>query len=79
MRFDAFTVAVYHHLYPLALLLCVATGVLCYASGEPMLAVSNFITAAFGIRLDEHIRRRRFERAEYESSSGWARARVPAR
>lgn len=77
MSFDVFTAALYQRLYPPAVLLCVAVGVLCYAAAEPLSAFNNFAAAAFGIGLDERVRRRWFERAETESSRGWARERLP--
>ncbi|MEO0499479.1 MAG: hypothetical protein AAF205_02840 [Pseudomonadota bacterium] len=67
----------YNRAFPMLCVLCTVIGAAVYAYGVPSLAMNTFIAVGFGIRLDSHIQRRRFETAERIASEGWSRLRGP--
>ncbi len=77
MSLDGVVVSVYERLYPVAVLLCAAAGVACYAVGEPVMAMESFLAVALGLKLDDSLRSHWDRKAEAEASRGWARARLP--
>ena len=67
----------YEKLFPPALLLCIAVGTFAWIAAEPAPALNNFLAAGFGLRLDDHLRKRRWKLREAEGAAGWVRTRSP--
>ena len=71
--------AFYHLMFPVTILMVAAVGVLTYWAGVPSASLNCFLAVGFGVRLNNHVERRRFEEAEAEASRGWERLRGPVR
>lgn len=69
--------AIYCKIFPVVVLLCAGAGVLSYYVQAPDQSLACFLSMGIGIRLDELIERRRFERAERLAGEGWERLRAP--
>ena len=66
----------YERLYIVAVLACLAVGVLAVAQGNLTFAMHDFIAVALSIRLDERLRRR-WTLVDEGPGTAWQRQRTP--
>ena len=67
----------YERIFPIAVLACLAAGVVEYAQAQGLAGVSNFLAVALGIGLDSRLRRRWWLMVEDAPSGQWQRRRTP--
>lgn len=63
----------YERLFPVAVLTCLAAGAWSFAQADALGAAHDFLAAAFGLRLDDRLRRPR----EDDAREPWQRLRTP--
>ena len=66
----------YDRLFSIAVLFCLAAGVLCVADADAAAGMPDFVAVALGIRLDDGLRRR-CSLLDERPTGRWERRRTP--
>ena len=67
----------YVRAFPAAIIICAVVGTASFALGEYAQAICAFLAIGLGVKLNNVVERRRFERSERLAGLGWSRTRMP--
>jgi hypothetical protein len=73
-----FADALYARAFPAVIILCAVVGTLSFALGAYPQCLASFFAVAIGMKGNDVVERRRFERAERLAGLGWSRTRSPS-